>query len=240
MWEKLEVLVGVVVVALALTAATTLGFNHEAVVSTVRNIVPDASGGEPTAAESGITGATDDGGGDVGDEAGAEAHTVGAQENPDCIIVLRDDAQSYIVLQEHINDPDKPEGGRAGNQNAFDKQCQGSLDGPDQGAPTEAPGNSENAPGQVGNPPSTAGSDEPGKSEDAPGQPSAPGQPQGQGQENADANGNGPGQNPGQAPESAPANGQGSGPPANPGQGGGQGSSPPANPGQGGGQGIRP
>ena len=134
------------------------------------------------------------------------------------LTVLKDGVDSYIVLQEHVSDPEMPQGGVAGNQNALDRICFGTVDGSEMNT-TLVPGNSDDAPGKsedttttsagqtatdpVNSEDTTATSagqtaTDPGKSEEAPGGPAADGQAQGQGQANADARGNGAADAPGQ------------------------------------------
>ena len=157
----------------------------------------------------GIAEVSDDGGGEAG-----------------CFLtVLKDGEDSFMVLQEHVSDPEIPQGGVAGNQNALGRICFGTVDGsemnttlvpgnsddaPGKSKDTTAtsagrtvtdPGNSENAPGNSGDtttPPSGETANGPGKSEQAPGAPAAGGQAKGQGQANADARGKGPAGAPGQ------------------------------------------
>lgn len=144
-----------------------------------------------------------------------DASDSGGDEAGCFLSVLRDGAHSYIVLQEHVSDPDKPEGGVAGNQSALDKICFGALGGSqanttfipgesvdDPGKSGDAPGKSEDTPGESEDTPDesedtpTQTTDQtatgPGKSEQAPGEPTAGGNANGEGQENADTNGNGP------------------------------------------------
>jgi hypothetical protein len=155
----------------------------------------------------GFVDVSDDGGSepDVG-ESGGEAGDEG-----DCFLtILSDGANAYIVLQEHVSDAEMPEGGVAGNQNALDRICFGTLHGPPDhttqvpGHSGDAPGQSGDAPGKSGDAPGTGGDgadaldNGPGKSEDAPGEPAAPGKALGKGQEKADAMGLGPSEAPGQ------------------------------------------
>ena len=132
----------------------------------------------------GIAEVSDDGGGEAG-----------------CFLtVLKDGADSYMVLQEHVSDPEMPQGGVAGNQNALDRICLGTVDGSEMNT-TLVPGNSDDAPGKSEDTTTTSAGQtatDPGKSEVAPGGPAADGQAQGQGQANADANGNGAADAPGQ------------------------------------------
>ena len=179
--------------------------------------------GDEVAATSGST--------DVGDDVGSisestDDSTGGGGEAGCFLTVLADGANSYMVLQEHVSEPEMPQGGVAGNQNALDKICFGTVDGSKvnttlvPGKSGDAPGQSGDAPGQTGDAPGKSGdapgqsgdvpgrtedtssanqtATGPGKSEQAPGEPMAGGQAQGEGQEKADANGNGPAEAPGQ------------------------------------------
>lgn len=133
----------------------------------------------------------------------------GGDEDECLLTVLTNGAHSYVVLNEHVSDPNMPEGGVAGNENALDRICYKALvgsaanttlvPGKSEDAPGhsgDAPGKSEDAPGHGGDAPGNSDfaseGDAPGKSEDAPGSPDAHGQAGGQGQAKADANGNGP------------------------------------------------
>ena len=154
----------------------------------------------------------------------AEVNDDGGGEAGCFLTVLKDGADSYMVLQEHVSDPEMPQGGVAGNQNALDRICFGTVDGSEMNT-TLVPGNSDDAPGKSedttttsagqtatdsGNSEDAPGNSEdttatsagqtatdPGKSEEAPGEPTADGQAQGQGQANADGNGNGAADAPG-------------------------------------------
>ncbi len=182
MLQKLEVLIGVVLVGATLTISTSLAVNGGAVADGIRNAISLSQGGSTSANDA-----------DQGDDVEGTAHSEG---DAVCPTAQGGSVQSHTVLQEHVNDPGMPEGGVAGNQNALDKQCATSSEG---GAGS-APGKSEAAPGQPAADPSLP-------------------PPSDQGQQNADANGNGPANNPGQAPDNAHDNGQGSGGPDNGGQG---------------------
>ena len=148
----------------------------------------------------------------------AEVSNDGGGEAGCFLTVLKDGADSYMVLQEHVSDPEMPQGGVAGNQNALDRICFGTVDGSEMNT-TLVPGNSDDAPGKSedttttpagqtatdpGNSEDTTATSagqtatDPGKSEEAPGGPAADGQAQGQGQANADARGNGAADAPGQ------------------------------------------
>ena len=112
----------------------------------------------------------------------------GGGEDGCFLTVLTNGANSYVVLNEHVSDPDRPEGGVAGNQNALDRICFGALDRSEANT-TLVPGKSGDAPGKSDAP---GEGNAPGKSEETPGDPEANGQAGGQGQANADSNGDGP------------------------------------------------
>ena len=160
---------------------------------------------------------------DVSDDGGSTSEVAESSgevgNEDDCFLtVLNDGASAYMVVQEHVSDPDMPEGGVAGNQNALDRICFGTLDEP-QGHTVQVPGHSGDAPGKSGESPGKSGDtpgksgdapgtggdvtdqgdNGPGKSEAAPGGPAAPGQALGQGQEKADTMGVGPAAAPGQS-----------------------------------------
>lgn len=104
------------------------------------------------------------------------------------LTVLTNGANSYVVLNEHVSDLDRPDGGVAGNQNALDRICFRAL-ARSEANTTLVPGKSGDAPGK--NEKAAGEGNAPGKSEEARGDPEANGQAGGQGQANADANGNG-------------------------------------------------
>jgi hypothetical protein len=105
------------------------------------------------------------------------------------LTVLKDGAQSYLVLEEHVSDPDMPEGGKAGNLNAWDRICYGTVDGSALDT-TSAPGKSKDTPGESGEatePPSDQPDSAPGNSEHSSGN-TGGGNANGQGQAKADDN----------------------------------------------------
>ncbi len=186
MIERLEVLVGVCVVALALSVSTAVGIGGGSMANSVRSNLPFMDSESTEASEPGPPGfAAVSGGDETPDTSAHETADVAVTEDGDqaaagCVEALTGQAESQEQLEAHVADGEKPAGGVSGNQNALDSQCGGAL-------AAETAADAAPDPAQT----------DPGKSEQAPGDPTAGGNASGQGQANADANGSGPAGAPG-------------------------------------------
>ena len=193
MIERLELAAAYTVITMALTVSIAVAVRGNDFTGEVDGATPPSEDQQVSATDSPVIDTTGDAGGadDGSDEADA-GQLLGAvdgddsadgADDPGCVEALSTNAQSQEQLSDHVADPDKPEGGVDGNQNALDSQCGGAFaEEPPVIADDTAAEDADDTPAE--------GASAPGKSEQANG--GGNGNANGGGQENADSNGNGP------------------------------------------------